>query len=187
MCTNIFRSHSTFHDSLNASVQSLRRDERKTSDVTNYYQSNRDGSLPNSRNSSMHSEIIDSKSDIDISKEAFEKETADLFNEYISKHDFNQALQNLVKFCSKSRFHLFVYKSLTIALEKHIDTRHIWGEFLAQMFLQPIYPCLEIFEGYVLYSLTTCCSYYTNIFLPVGLNVLSQTIKIWIYPNIGNL
>ncbi|KAI2795460.1 Eukaryotic translation initiation factor 4 gamma [Blomia tropicalis] len=141
------RSHSTFHDSLNASVQSLRRDERKTSDVTNYYQSNRDGSLPNSRNSSMHSEIIDSKSDIDISKEAFEKETADLFNEYISKHDFNQALQNLVKFCSKSRFHLFVYKSLTIALEKHIDTRHIWGEFLAQMFLQPIYPCLEIFEG----------------------------------------
>src|SRR5699024_7445185 len=118
-------------DSLHA--KDFRRDERKTSDVTNYYQSNRDGSLPNSRNSSMRSDIFEAKAHIDIGDEAFTEKINELMKNYIEAPNFSHALADLVTFCSKRTFHSFICESIRSALEKRDQHRKIWGEFLGEI------------------------------------------------------
>ena len=150
-----FRSNSTFHDSLHA--KDFRRDERKTSDVTNYYQSNRDGSLPNSRNSSMRSDAFEAKSHIEIDGLTFSSKTAELMKNYLKSLNYNDALSELVTFCSKRSFHTFISESIGSALEKHSPQRQSWGQLLGQLFASPVYDCSEIFEGFVFTTILRSC------------------------------
>lgn len=117
--------------------------------MTNYYQSNRD-SLPNSRNSSTRADQIDVKSHIDIDQNEFSSKLNEFVKTYSKSPNFSQAMKELVTFCSKDRFNVFISESILIALEKPSLQRQNWGEFLGQLFVYPVtINSSEIFEGFV--------------------------------------
>lgn len=119
---------STFHDSLNAGNPNFRRDERKTSDITNYYQGSKNGSLPGSRNSSTTQSDLDYKTHIDISPSDFSEKVKDCLNKYFDDNSGEKALKTLKSFCSLKNFDNFVLEFLQSAVEKKTEKRHEAGE-----------------------------------------------------------
>lgn len=83
-----------------------------------------------------------------IEDDNFDSKTNNLVNKYLEDKNFQSAISDLVTFCSKTSFNLFLNQSLAIAIDKQPLLRGAWGEFLGSLFLNLLYDTSEIFEGY---------------------------------------
>ena len=91
--------------------------------------------------------IHEAKLKIDIDEATFRTKTDELFEANIEISDVDSVLSQLVTFCSKTHFNVFLSRTIELVLERNQSDRKKWGSCLGQLFLAPTYDCSEIFEG----------------------------------------